>query len=270
MKRGKRLFVLLFSVVVLVTLTACGLSNNATVKIGLVGDQQDEWEYVKDVLKDQGIDLELVKFTDYVSPNQGLADGSLDLNSYQHSAYLESWNEEYGDDLISLGYSHFPPMAIYSDQVTSLDDLPEGSTVTLPNDKSNEARGLQVLEKAGLIKLDPEVAFPTAANDVVENPKNLNLRPIEAKQLPQTKSDPKVQLAVITNNYAIEAGLSISDAVFVEPDEGTELYWNVIAARAEDKDNETYKKVIDAFQTKETAEIIKESSQNNRIPVFDY
>lgn len=98
MKRGKRLFVLLFSVVVLVTLTACGLSNNATVKIGLVGDQQDEWEYVKDVLKDQGIDLELVKFTDYVSPNQGLADGSLDLNSYQHSAYLESWNEEYGDE----------------------------------------------------------------------------------------------------------------------------------------------------------------------------
>lgn len=105
---------------------------------------------------------------------------------------------------------------------------------------------------------------------MIENPKNLVLQPIEAQQVPQTLSDPKVQLAAINNNYAIEAGLSITDAVYVEPSEGTEPFWNIIATRAADKDNENYKKVVEAFQTKETADIIKEASKDNQVPVFDY
>lgn len=212
MKRTKKwLFTLLAAITVLV-LTACGAAggnDEATVKVGVVGDQQEAWEHVKDVVKDEGINLEIVKFTDYVSPNQGLTDGSLDLNAYQTVEYLDNWNEEYGDDLVSIGYTHVEPMGLYSDKIKSIDDVEDGATVTLPNDKTNEARGLKVLEKAGLIKLNPDVDFPTAADDVVENPKNLKFEPIEAQQVPETKSDPKVQLAAINNNYAIEAGLSI-------------------------------------------------------------
>ncbi|MCI5776001.1 MAG: MetQ/NlpA family ABC transporter substrate-binding protein [Aerococcus sp.] len=273
MKRTKKwLFTLLAAITVLV-LTACGAAggnDEATVKVGVVGDQQEAWEHVKDVVKDEGINLEIVKFTDYVSPNQGLTDGSLDLNAYQTVEYLDNWNEEYGDDLVSIGYTHVEPMGLYSDKIKSIDDVEDGATVTLPNDKTNEARGLKVLEKAGLIKLNPDVDFPTAADDVVENPKNLKFEPIEAQQVPETKSDPKVQLAAINNNYAIEAGLSITDAIYVEPNEGTEPFWNLIATRAEDKDNENYKKVVEAFQTKETADIIKKASKDNQVPVFDY
>lgn len=274
MKRKKQLLFTLLTALTVFVLTACGLAggdgDSATVKVGVVGDQQEAWEHVKDVVKDQGINLEIVKFTDYVSPNQGLADGSLDINAYQTVEYLDNWNEEYGDDLVSIGDTHVEPMGLYSDKIESLDELEDGATVTLPNDKTNEARGLHVLEKAGLIKLNPDAQFPTVADDVIENPKNLVLQPIEAQQVPQTQSDPKVQLAAINNNYAIEAGLSITDAVYVEPSEGTEPFWNIIATRAADKDNENYKKVVQAFQTKETADIIKEASKDNQVPVFDY
>lgn len=270
MKKKHWISLLLMAVVVL--MSACGLgggdSSMQTVKVGVVGDQQDAWEHVQDTVKEQGINLELVKMSDYVTPNTALADGSIDLNAFQTEQYLEEWNKERGTDLVSVGYTYVEPMGIYSDQVKALDAVPDGGVVTLPDDKSNEARALRTLEKAGLIKLKSGVDFPTAG-DVSENPHHLELKPMSAEQLPQSKSDPKVALAVINNNYAVEAGLSITEALYKEPEDGIEPFWNIIAARGEDKNNETYRKVVDAFQSKDTAAVIKKASAGNQVPVFD-
>ncbi|MDO4671119.1 MAG: MetQ/NlpA family ABC transporter substrate-binding protein [Aerococcus sp.] len=270
MKKTYGISLLLLAVVVL--MSACGLgggdSSMQTIKVGVVGDQQDAWEHVKDKVKDQGIKLELVKMNDYVTPNTALADGSIDLNAFQTVQYLEEWNKERHTDLVSVGFTYVEPMGIYSDQVKDLKDVPDGGQVTLPDDKTNEARGLRTLEKAGLIKLKENVDFPTVA-DVTENPHHLSLQTMSAEQLPQAKSDPKVALAVINNNYAVEAGLSIDDALYKEPSEGTEPFWNIIAARGKDKDNETYRKIVDAFQSKDTADVLKKASDGNQVPVFD-
>ncbi|MDO4680544.1 MAG: MetQ/NlpA family ABC transporter substrate-binding protein [Aerococcus sp.] len=270
MKKKHWISLLLGLVVIL--MSACGLgggdSSMQTVKVGVVGDQQDAWEHVKDKIKKEGINLELVKMSDYVTPNTALADGSIDLNAFQTVQYLEQWNKERKTDLVNIGFTYVEPMGIYSDQVKSLDNVPEGGQVTIPDDKTNEARGLRTLEKAGLIKLKGKVDFPTVS-DVTDNPHKLNIKTMSAEQLPQAKSDPKVALAVINNNYAVEAGLSIEDALYREPEEGTEPFWNIIAARGEDKNNETYRKIVDAFQSKDTADVIKKATDGNQVPVFD-
>src|SRR5690606_2473058 len=189
-------------------------------------------EVVKPVLAKEGVELDIKVFSDYVQPNLQLADKELDANFFQHKPYLDTFNKDRGTKLVSVGLVHVEPFGGYSRKVKSLDALPEGATVAIPNDPSNSGRALLLLQKQGLIKLkDPDNIVATPL-DVVENPKKLQFRELEAAMLPRALGD--VALALINTNYALEAGLvPTKDALFIEGADSP--YANLVAAREDNK-----------------------------------
>src|SRR5690554_3424665 len=172
-------------------------------------------EFVKPELAKQGVDLDVKVFTDYVQPNRQVADGAIDANFFQHKPYMDSFNQQHGTGLVSVGLVHVEPFGAYSSKVKSLDELKEGAQVALPNDPSNGARALLLLQKAGLITLKDPTNILATSRDIVENPRKLRFREIEAANLPRVLPD--VDLALINTNYALEAGLNPSvDALVIE------------------------------------------------------
>ena len=164
----------------------------------------------QDVLAQKGYELEVLEYVDYIQPNLALESGDLDANYFQHFPYLESFNEENGTKLVSAASIHYEPFGIYAGKASSLEELADGATVAVPNDTSNEARALLLLEAQGLIKLKDGADLTVTKNDIVENPKNLSLYEVEAAQIPRVVED--VDVAVINGNYAIEAGFKVSEA----------------------------------------------------------
>ena len=229
------------------------------------GPQEAITELVKAQLKEQDIDLEVKVFTDYVQPNVALDDGSIDANFFQHKPYMDLFVEEKGAKLMSLGGVHIEPIAFYSDQVKSLDDLKEGDEILIPNDLSNGARALLLLEKNGLIKLDESKGLNITENDIVENPKNIKISPTEASLLTRTYKD--VAGAVINSNFAINSGLNpLKDGIVIEDEDS--IYANIIAIREEDKDSDALKALIEAFQSEEVKDFILSEYEGSIIPAF--
>lgn len=274
MKKIIRYTVLAF--VALIWLAGCSQGNaetdaskQTTVKLGIIGEDTDVWDDVKARLAKEDIELEYVKFTDYNQPNAALADGSIDLNAFQHQFFLDNYNTEHGTDLVSIGNTVNAPLGIYSNTIQSIDYIEDGAKVAIPNDVTNGGRALLLLQTAGLIKVDPAKGQTPTTSDITENTKNLDISELDASQTARALND--VDLSVINSGVAVDAGLNpTSDAIFLEPvDDSARPYVNIIVARKEDENNETYQKIVDTYQTAETAKVIEETSKGSSVPAWE-
>ena len=220
---------------------------------------------VKDDLKAQGVDLKVIEFTDYVTPNLSLADGEIDANYFQHYPYLEKFASERGLKLVSAAKIHVEPLGVFSKKYTKLEDIPEKSTIAIPNDPSNGGRALILLHNKGLIKLeDPNNLYATEF-DIVDNPKKLKFKPIEAPQLPRVLPD--VAAAVINGNYALEAGFSpVKDALVLEGEESP--YANILAVREGEEKREDIVKLIQALQSEKVKQYILDNYNGGVVATF--
>lgn len=225
-------------------------------------------EVAKEVLAEQGINLDIKVFNDYVIPNTATESGEVDANYFQHTPYLNDFNEENGTHLVSVAAIHYEPFGIYAGKAASLDALADGAKVSVPNDTTNEARALLLLEAQGLIKLKDGAGLKATKLDIVENPKNLDIQEIEAAQLPRTLSD--VDIAVINGNYAIDAGLKVSDALAVEAQdsEAAKTYANVLVVKDGNQDNENIKALVSALESDKVKEFIEQKYDGAVVPMF--
>jgi D-methionine transport system substrate-binding protein len=220
-------------------------------------------EQIKPILEKDGYKLTIKVFDDYVIPNTALADGQIDANFFQHVPYLKKMNEEKKLDLDYTVKVHIEPMGVYSKKVKDLKDLKDGAIIAIPNDATNGARALRVLESAGLIKL--KAGDLVSKLDITENPKKLNIKELDAPQLPRTLSD--VDAAVINTNYAIEAKLNpTKDALAIESKDSP--YANVLAVRAKDKETPWVKELNKALNSPEIKKFIEEKYNGNIVPAF--
>ena len=222
----------------------------------------------KEVLASKGYELKIVEYTDYVQPNNALDSGDLDANYFQHKPYLDSFNEQNGTNLVSAGAIHYEPFGIYAGKTASLEALPDKATVLVPNDVSNEARALLLLEAQGLIKLKDGVGLEATKNDIVENTKNLDIVELEAAQLPRSISDGDI--AVINGNYAIEAGLKVSDALATEDSQSlaATTYGNVVAVREGEESSDATKALVEALTSPEVKQFMEETYEGAVVPLF--
>lgn len=225
-------------------------------------------EAAKAILADQGYDLQIKEYTDYVLPNMALDSGDLDANYFQHYPYLEQFNAERGTKLSSAAAIHYEPFGIYAGKTSSLEELADKAKVAVPNDATNEARALLLLEAQGLIKLKEGAGLNATKNDIVENPKNLEIFELEAAQIP--RSLPDVEIAVINGNYAIEAGLQVSEALAIEDAQSiaATTYGNVVAVQEGHEKDEAILALIDALTSDEVKEFIEEKYQGAVVPLF--
>ena len=267
------------------TLTACGDDKNdqaqntentaakvTEVKLGVVGEHTEEWKLVASKLEKEGIKLTIVKFADYTLPNRALNDGDIDLNAFQHKAFLEADCKANGYKLSFIADTIISPLGAYSNKIKSLDELKDGDTVALPNDPTNGGRALKLLEKAGVIKLDESKGYLPTVRDVTENTKNIKFYEVDAGNTPSLIPD--VAVSVINSNYAIDNNLDpLNDAIFSdvtgEIDENNP-YINIVVAKSSNKDNENIKKVMKAYQVKETAEILLKEYKGSQIAAFKF
>ena len=220
-----------------------------------------------EVLKDQGYELDIVEYSDYVQPNVALANGDLDANYFQHLPYLEDYNSQNGTDLVSAGAIHYEPFGIYAGKTDSLDKLADGAKVAVPNDATNEARALLLLEAQGLIKLNDSENLAATKNDIVENKLNLDIVEIEAAQLPRSLGD--VDVAVINGNYAIDEGLSVADALATEDAQSiaATTYGNIVAVRNGDESNEAIQALVSALKSDDVRSYIEETYKGAVLPL---
>ena len=222
----------------------------------------------KEALAAKGYELEIVEYTDYVIPNNALESGDLDANYFQHKPYLDSFNENNGTKLVSAGAIHYEPFGIYAGKSASLEEVPDKGTVLVPNDVSNEARALLLLEANGLITLKEGVGLNATKRDIVENPKKLEIVELEAAQLPRSLAD--ADIAVINGNYAIESGLMVSDALAVEDSQSlaATTYENIVAVREGDETNEATKALVEALTSPEVKTFMEETYKGAVVPLF--
>ena len=240
------------------------------VTLGVVGEVNEPWDYVIEELKEkENIEVELVKFTDYTTPNNALAEGEIDLSSFQTEIFMDNYNRDHGTELTTIGYTVMAPLGLYSDKIKDISELKDGDTIAIPNDVSNEGRALILLQTAGLIKLDPEAGLVPTTENVIENKLNLQFQTLESNQTARALQD--VTASVINSGMAVDAGFIPSeDAVFLEPvTEDSKPYYNVIAALSEDVDNEVFQTIVAYYQSEGTAKVIEESSKGSQFPVWD-
>ena len=240
------------------------------VTLGVVGEVNEPWDYVIEELKEkENIEVELVKFTDYTTPNNALAEGEIDLSSFQTEIFMDNYNRDHGTELTTIGYTVMAPLGLYSDKIKDISELKDGDTIAIPNDVSNEGRALILLQTAGLIKLDPEAGLVPTTENVIENKLNLQFQTLESNQTARALQD--VTASVINSGMAVDAGFIPSeDAIFLEPvTEDSKPYYNVIAALAEDINNEVFQTIVAYYQSEGTAKVIEESSKGSQFPVWD-
>ena len=245
-------------------IAGCGPDTNQSsqapkeIKIGATaGPHAQVAEAVAKEAKKQGIDLKVVEFSDYVTPDKALADGDIQLNAYQHVPFMENFNKQNGSNLVAIGKTLLVRMGLYSNSVHSVQDVPEGATVSIPNDPTNGGRALVLLAKAGLITLKDGVGFKATVADITSNPKNIKIQELEAAQLPRSLDD--VTIAVIPMNYVQSAGLSVEKQGFFFESKDEPLTVIVLAVRSEDKDNETYKKIADIYKSDAIKQFINDT-----------
>ncbi|HHX11512.1 MAG TPA: ABC transporter substrate-binding protein [Clostridiales bacterium] len=260
------------AVLSLLTLVLTGCKAEDETKEILVGasitPHAEILEQVKPILEKAGYKLTVKEYTDYVQPNLALDSGDLDANFFQHQPYLDGFNEERHTKLVSIAKVHYEPFGIYPGKTKSLDELAEGALITVPNDTTNEARALLLLEQEGLIKLKEDAGLKATINDIIENPKNLDILEVEAAQLAISLQD--VDMAVINGNFAIQEGLKPTDALAVEDEQslGSETFGNVIVIRVGDEDREDLKALVDAIMSDEIRDYINDTYQGAVVPLY--
>lgn len=286
----KLISLLLSGVLACSLLTACGGNNGGTaetkapetnapaetaslegttLKVGATPAPHAEiLEIVKDLLAEQGITLEIMEYNDYVQPNNAVEDGSLDANYFQHITYMNNFNEEYNTHLVSVADVHYEPFGLYAGKTASLDALADGAQIAVPNDATNEARALLLLEQEGLITLKADAGITATVNDIESNPKNLQIVEMEAAQLPLRLSD--VDMAVINGNYAIDAGLKVADALAVEAADGAaaEAYVNVLTVKEGRENDPAIQALADALKSDAVRDFIDTTYAGAVVAVF--
>lgn len=244
-------------------------SEDKTIKVGASPTPHAEiLGEAKALLEKEGYTLEIIEYNDYVLPNTALDSGELDANYFQHQPYLDDFNSEKGTDIVSAGAIHFEPFGIYAGKTKSLDELADGATVAVPNDATNEARALLLLEAQGLIKLKENVGLLATKLDIVENPKNLDIQEIEAAQIARALVD--VDIAAINGNYAIQGGLSVADALAVESADSlaATTYANIVAVNSGNETSEKVQALVKALQSEEVRKFIEEKYEGAVVPTF--
>ena len=271
MKKWTKVLTGLVAVFAVGTLAACGAKKDGASKdgvktyvVGVASDQQKEiWEKVSDSLKADKIKIDVKLFSGYTEENPALADGSLDLNSFQHVAYLNNYNKENKKDLTYIGYTLISPFGLYSEKLKDPKDLKDGDTVAIPNDPTNGGRALQALEALDIIKLKKDAPDSPEVKDIESYKTKIEIKPIQADQLVATLPD--VTAAFINTNYVTDQLHTTpkKSAIYIDTDhldKVSDLYKNIIAVRKEDKDKEDFKKIVKAYQTPEIAKLIEKTN----------
>ena len=244
-------------------------NNSKLIKVGAgVTPHAEILGVIKDDLKEKGYDLEIIEYNDYVLPNTALQSGELDANYFQHQPYLDDFNENNKTDLVSVASVHFEPFGIYAGKTSSLNELKEGAKVAVPNDNTNEARALLLLEAQGLIKLKEGAGITATSVDIVENPLKLEIVELEAAQIARALSD--VDIAAINGNYAIEAGYSISNALAVEAADSlaAKTYANIVVVKRGNEETEKTKALVEAVLSDKVRNYINEHYNGAVVPVY--
>lgn len=232
------------------------------VKLGVVGSiYEDLWAPAQEALKEEGVELEIVQFSDYVTPNNALANGEIDLNAFQHRIYLQSEIDNYGYEIQNIGNTFIIPLNLYSQKISSVEELKDGDTVAIPDDLTNGGRALKVLEAAGLIQLKESAGFNPTVDDIETYNVGIQIEELKANVIPSTLAD--VTAAVVNGNYALDFGLKTEEAIYKDTVLDVEEYWNLIAARTADLEDvdkvAVYEKVVKAFQSPETERVFNET-----------
>ena len=266
----KRILVLAAAVLALsALLTGCGSgsASDKVIKIGATVTPHSEiLEKVKDNLASSGYTLDIVIYNDYVLPNTALEDGELDANFFQHQPYLDDFNKENGTHIVSVAPIHFEPMGLYAGKTAALADIPDGGSIAVPNDTTNEARALLLLEANGLITLKDGAGISSTVIDIEDNPHNLKIEELEAAQVPKAIQD--VDFAVVNGNYAIEAGLSDPVAVEASDSLAADTYANIICVKEGNENTEKTKALVDAVLQDNIRDYINSSYKGAVVPVF--
>ena len=282
----KKLLALLLGLTLCLSLAACGgdsAADSGAADTGAAEEGGDSGETVTltvaasptphavileqcvPILAEQGIDLVINQYSDYVVPNTAVEDGDEDANYFQHLPYLEEFNETRGTHLVSVAGVHIEPMGIYAGRVESLEDLPDGAVIGIPNDPTNEGRALLLLEAQGLITLDDSSNLSATPNNIVDNPKNLQFEEIEAQTLPSSRPD--LDLAVINSNYALGAGQNpTTDALAIES--GDSPYVNVLVVKEGNEDNAAVQALVEALHSDTIRDFITEEFDGAVVPAF--
>ena len=240
-----------------------------TIKVGATPAPHAEiLEVIKDKLLEKGYQLEIVEYNDYILPNNAVQDGDLDANYFQHQPYLDDFNAQNGTTLVTVATVHFEPSGLYAGKTASLEELKEGAKVAVPNDTTNEARALLLLEAQGLIKLKEGAGINATKIDIVENPLNLESVELEAAQIPRALQD--VDIAAINGNYAVGAGLSLKDALAVEAADSlaAQTYGNVVVVKEGNEESEKTKALVEVILSEEVKTFINDNYDGAVVPVF--
>lgn len=246
--------------------------QNKVVRLGLVGtDSQPVWNNVRQRLKKQGITIKYVTFNDYVQPDVALKEGKIDMHSCLTRYYFDSYNKREHAHLTSIGNTVISPLGVYSKKYQNIKDLPDGVTVAIPNEPTTLGRGLNVLQSAGLIKVKKSSGIKPSLNDITSNPKNLKFKEVDPATAARALNS--VDASTINGNYAEAANLNPKkDAIYLEPvNQKAKPYVNIIAVQAKNKDNKTYKKVVEAYQTEATKKAIEKTYHGSEVaawPIF--
>ena len=284
MKIKKWLGVAALATVAGLALAACGNSekkadNETVVKIATVnrsGSEEARWDKIQELVEKDGIKLEFTEFTDYSQPNKATADGEVDLNAFQHYNFLNNWNKENGKDLVAIADTYISPIRLYSgkngeeNKYTKVEEIPDNGEIAVPNDATNESRALNLLQAAGLIKLDVDSTKLATVANIKENKKNLKISELDASQTAASLTS--VDAAVVNNTFVREAGIDYKSALYKEKtDENSKLWYNLIAAKKDWEKSDkadAIKKIIKAYHTDEVKKVIEESSDGMDQPVW--
>lgn len=279
MKKNK---ILAVAVALVLSLSACGTSAPGSsssgsgdagriteVKVGVVGSNNEQWDTVNELLAKENIQVKLVEFAEYKLPNAALDSGEIDLNAFQHKAYLEKEIADLGYDISILGDTILAPLSLYSNYITDIQQLKEGDKIAVPSDPTNEGRCFKILESAGVLEVDPAAGYIPEIKDITSNPLNLEFVEVEAANTASLLPD--VAAAFVNGAHAVDNGLKLEDAVYTEQVEAgsDNPYINIIACRTGEEDNEVYQKVLAAYQSEESAQAILDIYQGAYIPAWN-
>ena len=279
MKKNK---ILALSVALVLSLSACGTSASTQsssgsageggiteVTVGVVGSNNEQWDTVNELLAEENIQVKLVEFSEYKLPNAALDSGEIDLNAFQHKAYLEKEIADLGYGIAILGDTILAPLSLYSNYITDIEQLKEGDKIAVPSDPTNEGRCFKILESAGVLEVDPAAGYIPEIKDITSNPLNLEFVEVEAANTASLLPD--VAAAFVNGAHAVDNGLKLEDAVYTEQVEAgsDNPYINIIACRAGEENNEVYQKVLAAYQSEQSAQAILDIYQGAYIPAWN-